>query len=727
MRTCSALGGLALMTALAGGCGDDCRPAASPAPTALSTGTATIAPLTPTRGDDPGPTATPPAPASSTPPPTPTPAPPTGTPSATEPAPVAFDVVASAPRFIIPGPDLPGEFETFASNNNVDILFFDDRLYLAWRAAPHHFAGPDTHLYVMSSGDGGSTWTFEHDIFLGTDMREPRLLGFAGVLQLMFFEGGSDAGQFTPRRLWRTRRLGPAQWSELEVLTDGGEVPWDVKVRDGVAYRTSYEGDHYGSGDTSEIAVFFKQTTDGTTWSPVGGRAHVYYGGVSEVAFELDADGSLYAVTRNEDGDDTGFGSHVCYAPAAALGDWQCPPVTDPERYDSPEMFRHGDDIYLVARRDVGGPYDAGDTHLSLAERRSRYLIAYSLRPKRTALYKIDKAERKVVHVMDLPGTGDTAFASVQQTGPDTYLVANYTSPLDDPDISWLRGQTSPRGTQIYLLTLTFMPYVGPPRSATPTWTPTPTPTPRGGEQGARIGLAPVFAAPGTPLAIAWPDGAVGQLDLGDGTLVDATTTTHTYAAGADRIYAVAGSFETGGIVTQVRGTVARSSELAISPLNGFLLTTPSEPVVQQVIRGIMPEFSFAFDATTLAVATDPTGGGELGFDEVALWTLERGGDGSFATAPAELVLELSGVGGTATGLLVHVRDAIWSGILGGNAFDLAGDLVLEDVVAAAVELAGLDHAAAVGFLSGLFGFDPSDPPETVAIEGTLPIVRRSE
>src|SRR5690606_18387540 len=113
------------------------------------------------------------------------------------------------------------------------------------------------------------------------------------------------------------------------------------------------------------------------------------------------------------------------------------------------------------------------------------------------ALYRIDRPARRVVHVMDLPGAGDTAFPAVQQTGPDSYLVANYTSPLDDPDISWLRGQTSPRGTQIYLLDLTFVPYTGGPRTRTPTWTPTPSPTPPLVEPDARVHLSPVFAAPG--------------------------------------------------------------------------------------------------------------------------------------------------------------------------------------------------------------------------------------
>src|SRR4030095_10598730 len=161
----------------------------------------------------------------------------------------------------------------------------------------------------------------------------------------MFFEAGSDSGQFTPVRMWRTRRLGAAQWSELELFTHPGEVPGDLKVHDGVAYRTSYLGDHYGSGETSDVAVFFKQSGDGTAWTNVGGRDNVYFGGVSEVAFDFDRDGRLWAVTRNEDGDGTGFGSHVCTAPPDDLSNWDCPSQTDPERYDSPEMFRHGDDL----------------------------------------------------------------------------------------------------------------------------------------------------------------------------------------------------------------------------------------------------------------------------------------------------------------------------------------------------------------------------------------------
>jgi hypothetical protein len=705
-----------VLASLLCGCSDDDGRggAASATPTSPPDSPPT---LTPTRS--PSITATS-MPATSTPTVTPTE---TATPTPSPTVRLNFEIRVSEPRFVVPSDALPDGVEPLASNNNEDIFRFDSRLFLAWRTAPAHFAGPDTLFYILSSADDGTTWELEHTIDLDTDMREPRFTDIGGYLQLMFFEAGSNPGAFEPKRLLRTRRGGFGQWSDVEVLTDAGEVPWDVKVHDGIAYRTSYQGEHYGAGETSEISVFFKQSTDGTTWTSVGGKQFAYFGGVSEVAFEFDADGSLWLVTRNEDGDASGFGSHVCYAPAGALGDWQCPAQTDPERYDSPKMFRHGDEIYLIARRDIGGPYDTRDEELTLAERRGRYLVAYSLRPKRTALYHIDKETRSVVHVRDLPGVGDTAFPAVLQTGPDTYLLANYTSPLDQPDISWLRGQTSPRGTQIYLADIEFVPYSGPTYTPTPTEPPTPTPTAQPTVEGERVTLTPVFAAPGIALDIDWQD-LVGVLDLGDGTSIGPEVSSHAYAGGA-AVFPINGAIESGGAPVNVAGAVARTDRLAFTPLNGFTLTEPLEDVVQQVIRGVMPAFYYAFDVDTFAVGADPTGQAMLHFDEIGTGALSVDG-AAFRTVPIDLNVELSGPGGTASGLRVRLAETVWTGTFEGAApaspIHLAGRLSIDDIVGVVEVLAGLDRETAVAFIAGLFGFDPNDPPELLPFRADLAV-----
>jgi hypothetical protein len=44
------------------------------------------------------------------------------------------------------------------------------------------------------------------------------------------------------------------------------------------------------------------------------------------------------------------------------------------------------------------------------------------------------------------------------QLGPHRFLVANYSSPVEDPDRTWLQGQLSGEGTGIYLVELSFEP-----------------------------------------------------------------------------------------------------------------------------------------------------------------------------------------------------------------------------------------------------------------------------
>ncbi len=361
-----------------------------------------------------------------------------------------YDPVAGEPRFVVPADNLPLEVQCQAANNNVDIIFHQGRLFLAWRSAPNHFASAEVQMWVVSSPDNGATWDFEALVDLDTDVREPRFLSIGGELQLMFFEAGTDPLKFEPRALRRSFRRGPGEWSGAEEWQLPGEdrpvVPWDVKVRRGQAWLTGYAGEHY-SGEGGGLDVLYYRSADGRCWQPVQRAAPVYHGGISEVAFEFAADGTLWAVGRNEDGDATGFGSQLFWAENGGQESWRHLVSSDPERYDSPELFRHGQDIYLAGRRDVGGPFGAdGD------------LAAYSLRPKRSALYRIDTRNYSIQHLFDVPGVGDTSFFAARRTGRHTFLLANYTSPLDEPDVSWLTGQTSARGTQIYLMEIELVP-----------------------------------------------------------------------------------------------------------------------------------------------------------------------------------------------------------------------------------------------------------------------------
>ena len=182
---------------------------------------------------------------------------------------VEYDIEVSEPQWVVPSDGLPASFDIQDSNANVDIVFFEDRLFMAWRTAPYHFANDFVQMLVASSTDGGKTWEYETLIDLDTDVRKPRFLELGGKLQLLFFQAGIDLIQFEPKKIWRTKRNKLGKWTDIEVLIDEPEVPWDIKVRNGRGWMSSYLGNHYDITQESTVEVYFKVTDDGDTWSKV--------------------------------------------------------------------------------------------------------------------------------------------------------------------------------------------------------------------------------------------------------------------------------------------------------------------------------------------------------------------------------------------------------------------------------------------------------------------------
>jgi hypothetical protein len=83
--------------------------------------------------------------------------------------------------------------------------------------------------------------------------------------------------------------------------------------------------------------------------------------------------------------------------------------------------------------------------------------VNYSLTPKRCALWRFVPGEDRIAFVLDLPSRGDTCFPAVLEGGePGEIVVYDYSSPLEGPDLAWLRGQ---RGeTRIHRHVLRFEP-----------------------------------------------------------------------------------------------------------------------------------------------------------------------------------------------------------------------------------------------------------------------------
>lgn len=353
------------------------------------------------------------------------------------------------------------------ANNNLDVIDFRGRTFLAWRTAPTHFASEDTVLHIASEGNDG--WRLEGSFAQGTDLREPRFLALGDRLFFYFAVLGTDPFAFEPRGMMVSEYHGPDDWEEPEWLYDEGFIPWRAKVEGGKAYLIGYVGgENIYEIDGEPIRVHFLTTDDGRTLEPVvTGQPVVLEGGGSETDFTFLEDGALVAVTRNEAGDaESGFGSKICRAEAGDLGHWTCKP--DKRKYDSPLVFQHAGEVWLVGRRHVteSGHYDLDHDDKTLQEQAGEYEVAYSFEPKRCALWRVDPTALTVEHEVDLPSRGDTCFASYVTKDASTVSIFNYSNLLDGAidckawpgdctDIDWFVGQGQP--TMIYRVDVGFL------------------------------------------------------------------------------------------------------------------------------------------------------------------------------------------------------------------------------------------------------------------------------
>ena len=359
----------------------------------------------------------------------------------------------STPYWVIPTLGFPKSVTTQRSNNNVTICIYQTRLYMAFRTGPHHFPSRKTSLFVISSADLVN-WQKELHIQEGKDIREPHLIVLGDTLHLYYFEAGTSPWAFKPTSVHHYVKVDTI-WQRRGTCLSRGEVPWDLKKRFGRLFLTSYRGARYQLWGDSKVEVCFRASKDGYVFEPVGDTAGVYVGGASECAFEFDADSTLWIVTRLDDGDTSGFGSHVGWAAPSTWHRWHLSPP-DPHCYMSPKLLRHRDQIYLIARRQLGSkPFGWANRKLPLWSQRLLNWVSFSLTSKTTSLYRLNKTEKRIEWITDLPGNGDTAFPSIQRLDEDTFLIANYSSPLGRLR-SWLRGQLGRTG--IYLILLTFRP-----------------------------------------------------------------------------------------------------------------------------------------------------------------------------------------------------------------------------------------------------------------------------
>jgi len=353
-------------------------------------------------------------------------------------------VAISEPRPVVPGPAAVDGLEVLAANNNLDVCEHDGRRHLAWRTAPIHFASAAARLNVVSSDDEGTTWAAETTIALGRDVREPRFLSWNGRLFLYFFTLGTTWYRFEPDRVFVTERTRDG-WTDPEPISDPGVVEWRPRILGGVPVMSVYLGaETTYSTHPEPTRVELWTTDDGRAWRPLDPDHPVAHLGGTETDIVEAPGGGWVAVTRMEG--PHGWGSDVCRADVAGTRDWRTRHYSN--KLDSPLLFRDGDDVLLVARRQVpfGGRYDLGWSRPQPPARTRLYQLIYWATPKRTALWRVDPDTLDVVQLCDLPGRGDCCFPALVARGGGQYTVYDYSSALRHRNRPWFVGQLMPTG-----------------------------------------------------------------------------------------------------------------------------------------------------------------------------------------------------------------------------------------------------------------------------------------
>eukprot|EP00445_Apocalathium_hangoei_P067861 CAMPEP_0204142280 /NCGR_PEP_ID=MMETSP0361-20130328/19904_1 /ASSEMBLY_ACC=CAM_ASM_000343 /TAXON_ID=268821 /ORGANISM="Scrippsiella Hangoei, Strain SHTV-5" /LENGTH=420 /DNA_ID=CAMNT_0051096101 /DNA_START=131 /DNA_END=1391 /DNA_ORIENTATION=+ len=333
------------------------------------------------------------------------------------------------------------------ANNNVSLTSFGDKLVIAYRKADSHFASQNAKCVVATgSAEDLETWNIIWEHSTGEDdLREMLLFELSGKLFLYYARLEPNKNGFVARSMQWTCTSDLKTWKKPEDVGRVTEIAWDIKVQKDssgqeVAYKASYIGNHYATN--AVVTVLFEQSTDGFTWSPVGEKAEVYTGGISEVSFAFTAQGDLVAVGRNEDGDRTGFGSQLFFARAGDLGHWQHLPVSMPQRFDFPRMMRMAGDELLLFARYARQSFAMVPSWMPMELQRIGNILLYSCLPKGGAVYRIVPPDAKGWQIdmeglpEDMPFTpyfnaGDTGFFSLTKPpggAEDEWVIANYSS-----------------------------------------------------------------------------------------------------------------------------------------------------------------------------------------------------------------------------------------------------------------------------------------------------------
>lgn len=300
-------------------------------------------------------------------------------------------------------------------NSNTDMIAWREGFLLVHAASPYHLGTPRSRLLVKHSVDGRAWETLATLRVPGLDIRDPKLVVLDG--RLFLYALPNDSVYATPEGTVLATSADGVRWSDFEPIEPEGWLFWRPKTPDGATWYVPAYWHAHG-------ASILLRSSDGRTWTRV---SEIHRGDANdETAIEFLPDGRMLATARLEVRPDSLWG-HEDAGTLLAVAE---PPYetwstvrSDVTRLDGPVLFRHGRQVYAVARFQPGsrGPFTR---------------LGGSFSRKRTSLFRL--TPERIEWLTDLPSAGDTSYAGVVKR--EGHLYVDYYTSRVDRDYPWLLG-----------------------------------------------------------------------------------------------------------------------------------------------------------------------------------------------------------------------------------------------------------------------------------------------
>lgn len=233
--------------------------------------------------------------------------------------------------------------------------------------------------------------------------------------------------------------------------------------------------------------------------------------------------------------------------------------------------------------------------------------------------------------------------------------------------------------------------------------------------------VSPVFGAAGKALTVHWPlSEAISVTASFDGKSLEEGAETIDLGA-ASGYWPIDVKVEVNGGTENFKGGVVRSSTIATTPMEGFTLSQPESALAQNVLKTVFPPLKWAWlDGDKPALVFSSLGGnGQAAYSDV-IYAEVTESDTGFSTSSLAFSLPITDPSTGSPVADMSLTDVV---VTGKSALDapllMTGNIALSDLVAALVKMAGFEESGAIAMLSALLGFDPLDPPSSVAFSGS--------